>query len=160
MSDQMRWRLSADCPFLQVWQEELKSAGQQVKHVDFSLADGALERLNELKGIRMTHNPDKLPFGEMSDEDKAAILLAAWKGEPVEYWSDDFATWAGKSLDANLYHKVIYRLPPKPEPVQLYGDKMGFAFFRSSTDTHRLTYFTRNGEIDETIPPTIERLDK
>ena len=97
----------------------------------------------------MTNNPKT--WGEMTPEEKGALLLARHEGKVIECWQWDDGPWlAGEWCfdDASAY-----RVKPKRETVTMTGGthhSRGFLCFgadaREEWDTHRITFDTIDGE--------------
>ena len=51
------------------------------------------------------------PFGELSDEDKGALLLAHYNGDALQYWVDD--EWVNLDWEPMWLNDSIYRVKPQ-----------------------------------------------
>lgn len=54
------------------------------------------------------------PFGELSDAEKGALLLAAWRGEKVERLGPLSGGWDDIEWPS-FYSDIIYRIAPEPK---------------------------------------------
>ena len=89
-------------------------------------------------------------FGDMTDAEKGALLLAKHEGSEIQGWSE----WGwvdGMRLNSN---NVAYRVKPKPvvETVVLTGSsELGWIFSDAEChkDTHRLTLTITDGDITD-----------
>ncbi len=92
------------------------------------------------------------PWGELTDAEKGALLLAEENGKLVEVWHKDRGEW-GPPLNTGLRKRpwTAYRVKPEPvvETVTVYGlsDPGGWTFGAVNMgDTHRITFTTKDGE--------------
>lgn len=96
-------------------------------------------------------------WGEMSDEEKGALLLAHHEGKVIERFVDgNMGGWV--SSDKPLwYPDCTYRIKPEPkvETVTMYGrcpDEIGLFFGTGEkpwrSDTHKITFDVVDGEPD------------
>lgn len=100
-------------------------------------------------------NPNKTPFGEMTDAEKGALLLAHRSGE-VEYLGEASGVWQSKTRHIALNDSSIYRVSPEPkcETVTMHGrinSAWYWIFYDSDKDarsTHRITFTTIDGKPD------------
>ena len=90
-------------------------------------------------------------WGEMTDAEKGALLLAHHEEKEIERSHNRGAMW--KCRANNLWHdNHCYRIKPEPkrETVTLYsGSDLGWKWMGSRTgalDTHRITFDTLDGE--------------
>lgn len=96
---------------------------------------------------------DIKPWGELTDAEKGALLLAHQEGKQIEvlaFWREP-GRWetTGKPVWGGCYK---YRVKPEPvvETVTLVGDRHAFSLpeLRVKTDTHRITFDLIDGEPD------------
>ena len=97
---------------------------------------------------RAEHTAEPTVFGELTDAEKGALLLANHGGQGVQ------AHINGRLLDVDMYSiladDVAYRVKPKPvvETVVMSGSNYG-GFHRAErvADTHRLTFDVIDGDL-------------
>lgn len=96
----------------------------------------------------MTDKPKT--WGEMTREEKGALLLAHHKEEVIDYWED--GSWHLSYCGPGWSGETAYRIKPehKVETIVMYGRAQdGFGDGpRLNRDTHRLTFNVIDGEID------------
>lgn len=107
----------------------------------------------------MTDNPKT--WGEMTDAEKGALLLAHHEGKVIEYhnfygkWKTCFSGACVPFRDSGTAYRV--RPEPKRETVTMFGADFGkgktirWAYSMSGhigPDTHRITFQTIDGEPD------------
>lgn len=111
---------------------------------------------------RATNSPDTpKAWGEMTDADKGALLLAHHEGQVIEYHSTGMNVWYkwnDYTFDDNacggFYDKFAYRIKPEPvvETVTAYADpNLGGGFEVNSHCEHwpyRITFTTTDGKPD------------
>lgn len=95
-------------------------------------------------------------WGEMTDAEKGALLLAAHEGKVIEYYSETYANegWTEAERPSFSINQVAYRVRPEPvrETVTITGfsDSDGDWIFAPGAsedyDTHRITFDTLDGE--------------
>lgn len=93
-------------------------------------------------------------WGEMSDAEKGALLLAHHEGREIETHTrgliirDDWIVVDHPSWTPTALYRI--KLEPKRETVTVYGHYNGGFFLRQNTqgDTHRITFDTIDGEPD------------
>ena len=117
-------------------------------------------------GMRMYHDPyfdlvaerEDIPakpktWGEMTDEEKGALLLADHEGKPIQALAldHDGSSWVRKHLKSQWFDHVAYRVKPEPEveTVTLYSFRPDEEFGNEyrDTDTHRLTLMKKDGKL-------------
>jgi hypothetical protein len=78
-------------------------------------------RLCSGTGFRIISRANAAPktWGEMTDAEKGALLLAAHEGKVVEYWSSVWSEWMHASL--NFSDNTAYRVQPRTR-VDLTAD--------------------------------------
>lgn len=88
-------------------------------------------------------------WGEMTDAEKGALLLADHRGERIQQW--DGCAWIGK-VTGRFGNLVKYRRKPEPkrETVTLYTSKPGeeYGNERKAEDKHAITYDLLDGKPD------------
>ena len=99
----------------------------------------------------MTDKPKT--WGEMTDAEKGALLLADHDGKEIEVWLH-YDRWEKKHNGGRYIKRRAYRVSPEPvrETVTMYGS-LGDGLMllnrgRVGSDTHTLTYDIVDGEID------------
>ena len=90
-------------------------------------------------------------WGEMTDAEKGALLLAAHEGKVIEWdHHNNFSTWEPCDEDCLWDDEFYYRVRPEPvrETVTLTGYPARGYFHHDlgSQDTHRITFTTENGK--------------
>lgn len=100
---------------------------------------------------------DKLrPWGELTDQEQGALLLAHHRGEEIEYFGCYSREW-NVIVDPAWRDELLYRVKPKPvvETVTLYGrghpmENIGPWIFHTNNrypaDKYRLTLTAKNDE--------------
>jgi len=95
-------------------------------------------------------------WGEMTDAEKGALLLAAHEGKVIEHKSSH--KWREKKVTFRFNDNGIYRVRPEPvrETVTLTGYPARGYFHHDlgSQDTHRITFTLTDGTPDCTKCPT------
>lgn len=97
------------------------------------------------------HNTEKKPWGEMTPEEKGAILLADHEGKTLDFYSGRLCEWVTIGMEPGHYPSVAYRVKPEPviETFVIYGStRNAYGYTRQSSDTHKITYQTVDGEVD------------
>lgn len=91
--------------------------------------------------------PEYKTWGEMTDEEKGALLLAHHEGKTIEFFNVD--KWVEVS-HPYWAHLGRYRVKPEPvvEKVCLHGSNNMFDILRDCRDTHKITFNTIDGEPD------------
>lgn len=93
-------------------------------------------------------------WGEMTDAEKGALLLAHHEGKHVEQWDFDSGVWSGCIAPFQVVASGAYRI--KPEPVvgevvlnaEAYNDgTYYFSAASGSADTHRVALPTLDGQL-------------
>lgn len=90
-------------------------------------------------------------WGEMTDEEQGALLLADHRGEVVEVWGGN-GWWSPCSV--GRYQGSAYRVrPPEPkqETVTIYGapsKNVQWCLYQCGIDTHRITFDVIDGKPD------------
>ena len=93
-------------------------------------------------------------WGEMTDAEKGALLLAEYEGGnfTLQYRHDPSDTWGEKHIRDGFGDDVAYRIKPEPvvETVTAYwckkwGMRLGSPVYDT---THRITFTTSDGEPD------------
>ncbi len=97
--------------------------------------------------------PSPKTFGEMTDEEKGALLLAYHEGKTVEYYSPHHRAWVIDMPHWSI--RTAYRVKPKPVVVEVvlyggYNPTSGWVFSPRAVnkDTHKQTFNTVDGEMD------------
>ena len=54
-------------------------------------------------------------WGEMTDEEKGALLLAWQRGEQLQYWDADNAVWESTDIHPFEFEADAYRIKPEPK---------------------------------------------
>ena len=121
-------------------------------------------------------NPHKIPWGEMTDAEKGALLLAHHEGKVIEemaikktYQLDVSGVWLNWTGPVKWDDHSAYRIKPEPkrETVTMYGSSrkgMNGTWGMSTVDmqpcdTNRITFTTKDGEPDcDSIK--MERIDE
>ena len=99
------------------------------------------------------------PWGDMSDEEKGALLLAHHEGNDIEWtWVDRQPVWRDCPNAVGRFDKYAYRVKPGPEVKEVvmnggnFGGDLDFSSDRvHDDDTHTITLPTLN---DTPIPGT------
>jgi hypothetical protein len=96
-------------------------------------------------------------WGEMTDAEKGALLLAIHRGAETQYMNADEDFWRDHHNGRSFYDLDSYRIKPEPVvgEVVLYGsdygkEGFGFAFdggLLERSDTHTLTLPTLDGNL-------------
>jgi hypothetical protein len=93
-------------------------------------------------------------WGEMTGEEKGALLLAEYEGDPIQALAldHDGSSWVRKHLKSQWFDHVAYRVKPEPEveTVTLYSFRPDEEFGNEyrDTDTHRITFDLIDGKPD------------
>jgi hypothetical protein len=76
------------------------------------------------------------PFGELSDADKGALLLANQRGEKIEFWSNISLKWLQQRLNYCLVDPTIYRIAPTriTGTVELINGEPDFTTWEKTDD--------------------------
>jgi hypothetical protein len=84
---------------------------------------------------------------DMTDAEKGALLLAAYRGEVIDVWAA--GVWCQKSHDG-WDNQYAYHVRPetKIETVTLYVNGRIFNLDQSTHDTHRITFNLIDGKPD------------
>ena len=130
-------------------------------------ADGEFTFLNDKGTVLSSTNrcwelisratPEPKTWGQTTDEEKGALLLHAFKGGVVQYYSASLEKWldCGQHIIANFADSIDYRAKPKPEPVvgevvlhgTLWGGKPQFNPWQNGDgDTHLMVLPMRDGQ--------------
>ncbi len=94
----------------------------------------------------LIHGPR--PWGEMTDAEKGALLLAAKKGSKIEYYVDDLGwhTFPGDpSFDSDVLRYRIKVVEPVVETVKLYGSNVTWTPTQVDSDERKLTLTIKDG---------------
>lgn len=59
-------------------------------------------------------------WGEMSDEEQGALLLAHHRGEVIEFWIERRGEWVWIDSSPDWFHDVAYRVRPKTLTGETY----------------------------------------
>ena len=100
---------------------------------------------------KIPNAPPSLPklWGQMSPEERGALLLARHEGKGIQCFSSVSAKWL--ETGPSWYPQLAYRVKPEPrvETVTLLGSTgRNFTTNYSPFDTHRITFKTVDGEPD------------
>lgn len=90
-------------------------------------------------------------WGDMTDAEKGAMLLAWQRGGQLQYWDEDNGQWESTDIEPVEFEADAYRIKPEPkrETVTSWWGDWGFTLGnKSCRDTHRITFTTTNGEPD------------
>lgn len=93
-------------------------------------------------------------WGEMTDEEKGALLLAEHEGKDIQALAldHDGSSWVRKHLKSQWFDHVAYRVKPEREveTVTLYSFRPDEEFGNEyrDTDTHRITFDLIDGKPD------------
>lgn len=97
----------------------------------------------------MTDNPKT--WGEMTPEEKGALLLAQHEGKVIECWQWYDGPWVAGEWGFD--DRSAYRIKPEPKRATVTLRTAAFfgwvaepAHFRRVRDTHRITFDTVDGE--------------
>lgn len=117
-------------------------------------AIGLYSLLTEGQKKMATTSQEPKTWGQMTDEEKGALLLAKHEGKVIEaYWDGKWVKASGPNY-FRFSSVYSYRIKPEPviETVVMYAsDKMkGFGLCRGDKSVHKLTFKTFDGEIDYT----------
>ena len=114
--------------------------------------DGDKKKLDLIAEWTDEPEAEPTPWKDMTDAEKGALLLARINGATLQtkaYGSD----WLDKDFYNNKFHSdFAYRVKPDPvvETVTMYGglltDYCWFGSPREDTDTHRITFTTKDGK--------------
>jgi hypothetical protein len=77
------------------------------------------------------------PFGELSDVEQGALLLASYKSEKIEFWSERSVTWLPQSpFNYSWRDDTIYRIGPEliTGTVELINGEPDFTTWEKSDD--------------------------
>jgi len=93
-------------------------------------------------------------WGQMTDEEKGALLLAHHEGKQIE-WLDPYTnTWEEKE-STEFYSSLTYRVKPEPDVkiVEFFGFRGGDDYFvwgerKAKRDTHKVSFKTIDNEPD------------
>ena len=96
---------------------------------------------------RASDEPKK--FGDMTPDEKGALLLAHHEGKAIEVWNGEY--W--ECVEQIFAEFVAYRIKPEPkiEVVNMYADLSECGMFGSTKngdDTHTITFTTIDGVPD------------
>lgn len=96
------------------------------------------------------HNTQKKTWGEMTPEEKGALLLADYEGKTIEFFLSGSTIWR-TTYTPQWCSESVYRVKPLPvvETVEMYsvgGDC--FTDYRQANDKYKITYQTVDGEPD------------
>lgn len=88
-------------------------------------------------------------WGDMTDAEKGALLLAEHEGEEIEFYEALHGFWGPAPPLATVKPHSIVRVSPKPKLVHLYWDPGSDATtVWLSNDTHHITFNLIDGEPD------------
>jgi hypothetical protein len=89
------------------------------------------------------------PWGELSDAEKGALLLAEHEGEAIEFYDPEHPAdgWMLQVTSKTGVHRhFAYRI--KPEPKRVYVTRFVTLNSTAEAPTHKITYYTLDGEPD------------
>lgn len=114
---------------------------------------GILCGSDEIRIISRADNATPTPktWGEMTDAEKGALLLAHHEGDVIEYGYGGGEFLCAKSNDGKWVESYTYRIKPEPkrETVILgWSDELGVGNGMADDDTHRITFNTIDGKPD------------
>ena len=91
-------------------------------------------------------NPDRKTFGEMTDVEKGALLLAEHEGRVIECWQDCDSPEHWAKVLPNWKDNCAFRVKPEPkrETTLLHWKLGGW----NTPDTHKITFDTIDGKPD------------
>lgn len=114
--------------------------------------DGNVTHRSSLSTFRIIYRAPRDPktWGEMTDDEKGALLLAKHEGKVIEYLRN--LNWIETDIVFSEWY--AYRIKPEPKretvSVSVCGSEIGFDQLgqRVSNPTHRITFDLIDGEPD------------
>jgi hypothetical protein len=105
-------------------------------HEDGTFADGTRLHMSVSHEYKEETTVEYKTFGEMTDEEKGALLLAQYEGKTIELLSTT-GNWVGRGYADSCFYKCnTYRV--KVEPVITTGSRTGLIVGKSYTFSYTL----------------------
>lgn len=90
-------------------------------------------------------------WGDLTDVERGALLLAAHEGKSIEYFNLSTKDWRS-TLTPSWRHRTCYRVKPEPivEEVKIFNSRHRDTWdvFKGYNATHKITFNKVNGVID------------
>jgi hypothetical protein len=110
--------------------------GMTYYHEDGTFSDGCPKDLDVSHEYKEETTVEYKTFGEMTDEEKGALLLAQYEGKTIELLSTT-GNWVGRGYADSCFYKCnTYRV--KVEPVITTGSRTGLIVGKSYTFSYTL----------------------
>lgn len=103
--------------------------------------------------FRIISRADDTPktWGEMTDAEKGALLLAWQRGKAMQYWNCDDEEWQDTDIHPHEFDADAYRIKPTPERKTItlgWEESLGVGNGFTDGDTYRITFDTIDGKPD------------